>query len=515
MTAAFGRQCVLLIAMGFPLVGKAVLQEVDSMGQIRAVRQASLDMELEDISKAIAETKAAIEASNAAILETKKQMARSSESPVDGQKARPQAPAQPEVPPIGAEWTYLLPPRAPRPPACAGEVPKLFVYDLPPRLTGEREVCPQVAEAIHGRQRLGASFLQNNLDCGASENFLFDAVLPAQLAKSTVRTMNPEEAELFYIPAHLVTFFFAKRKGFQDCPLCMYRDRELVDFMRSVGPYWDRYGGADHLVHQLSCQPDIIADNQFTHFPLINNLTMRVCLEWGPDSKIVAHGSIKVPYYTDMDPSESVAPSASRPVSVYFTGAEHGHAFRGGFNRTWIRGAFDQVPHAQYSFHERKEVGGRFRTMASQSEVMELGKAMHQAKFALVVGGDSPESLRFQQAIMAGAIPLIVDDALQMPFPEFIPWERFIVRLNQTAAVADPGYVARIIAGIDDATLSAMQEALLAARRQLSYTVGAGGAPETVLRAACKRLHYRSTVTGYKEAVLGERPFWEMRKVRM
>lgn len=366
-------------------------------------------------------------------------------------------------------------------PRCAGARPKLYVYRLPRTLTGELEICPQAAQEV--RTPLARSAPGGRLPsqraaapaCAFYENYLYDRELPLRLRQHE-QTVDPAEAELFYVPAHLTMMYFAKRfPGNFSCPFCERRDAEIVAFMREVGPFWDRFGGADHLVDSLTCtyQKGAYWFNSFKS--LWGGNTLRACLE--ENMRKHDANAIKVPYYYAR-PEEPVLLAGERDIPIFFAGSAKRTKGR---DRTWIPTALASISGSSYM--EVTRTGEDHTQLISR-----IDGAMRRAKFAVVPAGDTPESLRLQQAIMLGAIPVIVSDFLWLPLEEHVDWGGFVIRLKERDVQRDPSLLQRTVQDISGDTLAEMQARMLQARLALSYTNERGAVPDLVLMSACKRM---------------------------
>jgi len=264
-----------------------------------------------------------------------------------------------------------------------------------------------------------------------------------------------------------------KRVGRQ-CTFCEQRDDDIVDFLRTIGPYWDRFSGKDHLVTSLRCTKLPSSRHIDDAFPKLWGQTMRACLE-----EIATPGAydwrstIKVPYFTP-PVIGLVLPPARRNTSVYFTGSMMP-------SRRWMQDAFPLVISSDLEWFERRSSGE-----ANANE--HLLERMSVSKFAVVPPGDTPESLRFMQAIHVGAIPVVVSDQLRYPFEDVLPWSDFVVRIPETSVHADPNLLNRTVTAQSGEQIQLMQQKMMQAKVGLTYGIEAGRVADLVLRSACKRL---------------------------
>jgi len=315
--------------------------------------------------------------------------------------------------------------------------------------------------------------------CRDFRNFIFDKAL-ALVLEQAEQVSDPERAELFFVPSYLVSMLQFEFIGWINVtealgPMLAH-DKAIVDFMRKVGPYWDRHGGADHLVSALQC--GLIGSPLDQAYPQLWNRTIKACLHG------VAHGvytsrDIHVPYY--QDPSFSPytprpeVPPHNRSHSVYFSGSIMP-------GREWVEEGLARIPQSLFLPIERwgQEFSDR------NALITEVLRNMSQSQFVLVPVGDSPESLRFQQAIEVGAIPIVVSDMFQYPFEDYIPWKSFTVQLPERMAAEG---IQAFVAKMTDERLASLYEQLVKYRRVLHYRKGPGMVPDMVLQSACKALN--------------------------
>jgi len=358
---------------------------------------------------------------------------------------------------------------------CAKDTPRVYMYKLPAKLRGDLDICRQAATdnnvnfpgiILHGVS------LQKRLTFKDYKNYEFELKLWSDLHGMEM-AQRPEDAELFLVPAFLAEMFMNKRVGRQ-CTFCEQRDDDIVDFLRAIGPYWDRFSGKDHLVTSLRCTKPPSSRHIDDAFPKLWGQTMRACLE-----EIATPGAydwrstIKVPYFTP-PVSGLVLPPARRNTSVYFTGSMMP-------SRRWMQDAFPLVTSSDLEWFERRSSGE-----ANANE--HLLERMSVSKFAVVPPGDTPESMRFMQAIHVGAIPVVVSDQLRYPFEDVLPWSDFVIRIPETSVHADPNLLNRTVTAQSGEQIQLMQQKMIQAKAGLTYGIEAGRVADLVLRSACKRL---------------------------
>ena len=96
---------------------------------------------------------------------------------------------------------------------------------------------------------------------------------------------------------------------------------------------------------------------------------------------------------------------------------------------------------------------GRGHAAAAQWDYKTL---MLSSVFAVAPAGNGLHSFRLAEAIFFGAIPVIVDDEITLPFCSVLDWRRFSVRIRQSEIHRLPA----ILNAIPAAQIAAMQARL-------------------------------------------------------
>jgi len=146
-----------------------------------------------------------------------------------------------------------------------------------------------------------------------------------------------------------------------------------------------------------------------------------------------------------------------------------------------MQDAFPLVASSNLEWFERRSSG-------ELAAVENLLERMSMSKFVVVPPGDTPESMRFMQAIHVGAIPVVVSDDVRYPFEDVIPWSDFVIRIPEASVHADPNLLNHTVTAKSDAELGLMQQNMIEARASLTYGTEAGAVADLVIRSACHRL---------------------------
>lgn len=135
--------------------------------------------------------------------------------------------------------------------------PLIYIYELPPlynqlllQYRNGRNACAHRLFYEH----------DNSSEFRDDWNYQTETGIHEMLLQSTHRTLNPEEADFFYIPVYAACWFWpltgaADFPHFHGGPAYGTRPSQAVNmlieawsWLRSHYPYWDRKGGKDHIL---------------------------------------------------------------------------------------------------------------------------------------------------------------------------------------------------------------------------------------------------------------------------
>ncbi|KAL3905618.1 MAG: hypothetical protein SGPRY_010853, partial [Prymnesium sp.] len=108
--------------------------------------------------------------------------------------------------------------------------PRVYVYDMPPRFTSWLSAF-----------RKG--------DWTHDHWYGVDVMMHTQLLRSPHRTLQPEEADLFFIPLHLSLGYYSHRYYFKHFTNPAQKPlRDAIKYVKTTWPYFGWRGGRDHVV---------------------------------------------------------------------------------------------------------------------------------------------------------------------------------------------------------------------------------------------------------------------------
>lgn len=308
--------------------------------------------------------------------------------------------------------------------------PRIYVYDVPPRFT-----------SWLGAFRRG--------DWTRDHWYGVDVMLHQQLLRSRYRTYDPEQADYFFIPLHLSLGFYSHRYYFKHFTQPAHAPlREVLRYVRSTWPYWNRTGGRDHLIVMTQDQ-----GNRFVRDSVPEAAPLIMIHHWGAPSGVrvdrgaqgdhrAAHDITVPPFHGEQarlnrwihqGRREGMAVDLqalrSTPDASTF---RHDLFFSGKMNLNWGRHYSLGVRQAVFRAHRRNP---RFHIMTFDNGVQEkLPFSTHVAnyassKFCLAPAGYGFSSRQYE-CVLVGCVPVVIQDEVEMAFEEVLPWHRFSLRLN-------------------------------------------------------------------------------------
>ncbi|KAF8703846.1 hypothetical protein HU200_031942 [Digitaria exilis] len=273
---------------------------------------------------------------------------------------------------------------------------KVYVYDLP--------------------ARFNTKLVEDDPRCLA-HMFATEIFVHRSLLSSAVRTLNPDEADWFYVPVYTTCDLTSSGHPMPfDSPRMM---RAAILHIASLWPYWNRTEGADHFFvtpHDFGACFHFKEERAIARgiLPLLRRATL-VQTFGQKNHACLKDGSITVPPYAPPERMEArlLPPRTPRSIFAYFRGLfyDTGNDPEGGY---YARGA-------------RASVWENFKSSpvfdVSTEHTATYYEDMQRAVFCLCPLGWAPWSPRLVEAVVFGCVPVVIADDIVLPFADAIPWE--------------------------------------------------------------------------------------------
>lgn len=260
---------------------------------------------------------------------------------------------------------------------------------------------------------------------------------PSSSAHQSYVTLNPEEADFFYIPflgARYLNhcWFTLGEKG--DCDVDERYVLPMMKYIQQELPYWNRTRGRDHLM----THPMDRASHYYESRQIFENATFLTTVgDLRPLGFSVVgarrYQNIVVPSATALldlikvDPSKYLTKDGHprqkrRDVFVLFGGryrdVEPEDVYSAGIRSLLYKG-FDQQP--DY-------------VIAKGWESDTYMKLLSRARYGLAPMGHTLSTTRLWEYIAFGVVPVIIADGILEPFEDHVDWRSFTVRIRRKDA---------------------------------------------------------------------------------
>ncbi|CAH2072121.1 unnamed protein product [Thlaspi arvense] len=343
---------------------------------------------------------------------------------------------------------------------------KIYIYDLPARFNVD-----WVTESDRCATHLFAAEV---------------AIHRALLSDSSVRTLNPEEADFFFVPVY-VSCNFSTTNGFPSLSHARSLISSAVDFLSDQYPFWNRTQGSDHVFvasHDFGAcfhaMEDMAIEEGIPEFMKNSIILQTFGVNYKHPCQEAEH--VVIPPYI---PPESVqraidrAPAnGRRDIWAFFRGKMEVNPknISGRFYGKGVRTAI------------LKKYGGRRRFYLNRHRFAGYRSEIVRSVFCLCPLGWAPWSPRLVESAVLGCVPVVIADGIKLPFSETVRWPE----ISLTVAEKDVKNLRRVLEHVSATNLSVIQRNLQdpAFKRALLYNVPMkeGDATWHILEALWRKL---------------------------
>ncbi|XAR60025.1 Xylogalacturonan beta-1,3-xylosyltransferase [Bertholletia excelsa] len=284
--------------------------------------------------------------------------------------------------------------------------------------------------------------------------FASEVAIHRALLNSEVRTLDPWEADFFFVPVY-VSCNFSTVNGFPAIGHARSLLSSAVDLISSSHPFWNRSRGSDHVFvasHDFGAcfhtlEDEAVADGipQF----LKNSVILQT---FGVKHKHPCQEAenVVIPPYVSPEVVQSTLEkypaSGRRDIFAFFRGKMEVHPknVSGRFYSKRVRTVIWQKFGGDRRFYLK-----RHRFAGYQSEIA-------RSVFCLCPLGWAPWSPRLVEAVVLGCVPVIIADGIRLPFPTAVRWPE----ISLTVAERDVGKLRQILEHVASTNLSTLQRNL-------------------------------------------------------
>ncbi|WOL13025.1 putative arabinosyltransferase ARAD1 [Canna indica] len=336
--------------------------------------------------------------------------------------------------------------------------PKIYLYELPAKFTygvvrsylrARGSAAPDADADLHypGHQHSAEWWLFSDLSRHPADR---------SPASSLQRTLNPDDADLFYVP-----FFSSlslvvnpiRPPGGDAGGSPEYSDEgmqeELVQWLEGQ-KYWRRNRGRDHV---------IVCQDPNALYRVIDQVRNAVLLVSDFGRLRVDQASlikdVILPYSHRIDPYKGDVGVEQRHSLLFFMGNRYRK--EGGK----IRDTLFQI------LENEKDVIIKHGTQSRESRRM-ARQGMYSSKFCLHPAGDTPSACRLFDAIVSLCIPVIVSDYIELPFEDVIDYRKISIFVDTSIAVK-PRFLVSELRKISEERILQYQKELKLVKRYFEY----------------------------------------------
>ncbi|PIN02405.1 Acetylglucosaminyltransferase EXT1/exostosin 1 [Handroanthus impetiginosus] len=330
----------------------------------------------------------------------------------------------------------------------------------------------------------------------SSHLFASEVAIHRALMNSDVRTLDPWEADFFFVPVY-VSCNFSTVNGFPAIGHARSLIASAIAHVSSQLQFWNRSLGADHVFvasHDFgSCfhtLEDVAIADGVPEF-LRNSIILQTFgVKYKHPCQDVEH--VVIPPYI---PPESVRATlekspltGSREIFTFFRGKMEIHP-KNVSGRFYSRRLRTNI-WRRYG-NDRRFYLRRHRFAGYQSEIV-------RSIFCLCPLGWAPWSPRLVESVALGCVPVIIADGIRLPFPSAVPW----AEISLTVTENDVDNLGKILEHVAATNLTLIQQNLWnpSVRKAVLFNVPIleGDATWQVLEALSQKLarsHKKSTVS--------------------
>eukprot|EP00939_MAST-03C_sp_MAST-3C-sp1_P000034 g34.t1 len=337
---------------------------------------------------------------------------------------------------------------------------KIYVYDLPE----------------------WANFLVSQRDkhCRKSA-FGTEIVIHERLLENShgVRTMDPEEADFFYVPIYAACLVY---KDFSLFEKYRFLVKKVIDFVIKK-PYWSRSLGSDHIwpfVHDFGGCLSWLDNKDRIYYKELRNSIFLSHLGDLTMGCFSTHKDVVIPPLVADERILSTKPSTGthNKYLVHFRGTVNWY-HHDKYPELLIKSGVAEL----YSYGIRQHIvehyGNASDMLVREGPSTDYIQEVLDSTFCLCPRGFAPWSKRLFDAVVLGCIPVIIADNIELPFEQYVDYRAFTVKVLD----ADVDKLDTILRNIPPGVVEEKQQALARVAQHFVYSdhVADGDAFDLVL----------------------------------
>uniref|UniRef100_A0A0G4I845 Exostosin GT47 domain-containing protein n=1 Tax=Chromera velia CCMP2878 TaxID=1169474 RepID=A0A0G4I845_9ALVE len=307
--------------------------------------------------------------------------------------------------------------------------------------------------------------------------------------RSWVRVMDPEEADLFFVPAFGICLFESNTMTVPQLDVAFAAAVESL-------PFFKRGGGRDHVFTFTSGLSSGVFPSWRHHIPLSIKVTPETELfndrPWMAVSDFEEWRDVSFPghiNYLDLSKLEAVRRQnqprdgqRNQSLACFYGRADPSRG-----------------PHPRGSPVNSRQLVLSMKGMEGVDvsdgliDKVAMFVRMSKSDFCLIPRGKSGWSLRFFESLFAGCVPVLLSDNWELPFGDILDLSRFVIKWP--AAQIGEG-LWRFLKAFPPGTLQTMRDEMQAAKCWFLLPPSPLSSPEAaaILRTVCPRIHEQNAL---------------------
>lgn len=333
-----------------------------------------------------------------------------------------------------------------------------------PRLKASRALFESTNSTSIGKFRglkiyiyeLPSKYNTDWLEDARCSNHLFasEVAIHRALLTSEVRTVDPWEADFFFVPVY-VSCNFSTINGFPAIGHARGLIASAIEVISTEFPFWNRSLGSDHIFvasHDYGAcfhaMEDRAKADGIPEFLEKSIILQTFGVKYDHPCQDVENVVIP-PYISPKSVRKTLDKSpinGRRNIFVFFRGKMEVHPknVSGRFYSKRVRTVIWQKYGSDRRFYLK-----RHRFAGYQSEIV-------RSTFCLCPLGWAPWSPRLVESVALGCVPVIIADGIRLPFPAAVPW----ADISLTVAENDVAELGPILEHVASTNLTAIQRKL-------------------------------------------------------
>lgn len=271
------------------------------------------------------------------------------------------------------------------------------------------------------------------------------------LRDTSVRTIDPEQADLYFVPTLGSLGRMPGSEGRHRCTQTAHIEM-LAHHVRSTYPYWDRSGGRDHVFFltgdQGACGLGSTGTNPIfiTAWGLLGVPRKMEAFERFRDDfadadaierEIAAgdwchapHKDVVVPPYGDVQFADATDPNSQEPfeLTLLHVGGVWGAGNHGARRISFYSQGMRQLMYLRFGDQRGTPHGFWFQNRSMRSELL-LAHKTRRSKFCFSPSGHG-WGMRTGKNAVLGCVPLIAQPYVVQPYEMLLPYEKFSRRIE-------------------------------------------------------------------------------------